>query len=232
MKEIYSLKSLTKSYGERKVFENIDLEIRNDEITIILGKSGCGKTTLMRILSKLDRDITGEVKFCNTSGVEISGRYGFVFQESRLLPWFNVEENISIHGRVKDIDIYLDMIGLKEYRYSYPEELSGGMAQRVAIARALSYEPDTLFMDEPFSALDYFTRRQLHKELLKIHKATGIGVIFVTHNLDEALTLAHRILLIKDGKILDFKIDKDFPREIDDIELVRLKSKIIKLIES
>ena len=186
----------------------------------------------MRILSKLDRDITGEVKFCNTSGVEISGRYGFVFQESRLLPWFNVEENISIHGRVKDIDIYLDMIGLKEYRYSYPEELSGGMAQRVAIARALSYEPDTLFMDEPFSALDYFTRRQLHKELLKIHKATGIGVIFVTHNLDEALTLAHRILLIKDGKILDFKIDKGFPREIDDIELVRVKSKIIKLIES
>ena len=178
MKEIYSLKSLSKSYGERKVFENIDLEIRNDEITIILGKSGCGKTTLMRILSKLDRDITGEVKFCNISGVEISGRYGFVFQESRLLPWFNVEENISIHGRVKDIDIYLDMIGLKEYRYSYPEELSGGMAQRVAIARALSYEPDTLFMDEPFSALDYlffqfcinlinpsavFTFKQLHK---------------------------------------------------------------------
>lgn len=232
MKGSYRLKNLSKSYEERSIFKNIDLEIKNCEITVVLGKSGCGKTTLMRILSGLDKDITGEVGFYDEREVKVEGKYGFVFQESRLLPWFNVEENICIHGKNRDIESYLEMIGLKEYRYSYPEELSGGMAQRVSIARALSYEPDTLFMDEPFSALDYFTRRQLQKELLKIYKKTEIGIVFVTHNLDEALTLAHRILVIRDGKISEFTVEKNFPREIEDMELVKLKSKIIKLIES
>lgn len=232
MRGVYRLKNITKSYDKKEVFKNLNLEIKNDEITVILGKSGCGKTTLMRILSELDKNIIGSIGFYDENDREISGKYGFVFQESRLLPWLTVEENISIHGKVKNIDSYLEMIGLKEYRESYPEELSGGMAQRVSLARALSYEPDTLFMDEPFSALDYFTRRQLQNELLKIYGKTKIGIIFVTHNLDEALALAHRILVIKDGKILEFRIEKNFPRSIEDIELIKLKSKIIDLIEN
>ena len=165
MRGLYRVKNLTKIYEKKEVFKNLDLEIKNDEITVILGKSGCGKTTLMRILSKLDEDIQGEVKFYDENNLEAQGKYGVVFQESRLLPWLTVEENITIHGRKENVDKYLEMIGLGEYRKSYPQELSGGMAQRVALARALSYEPDTLFMDEPFSALDYFTRRQLQKEL-------------------------------------------------------------------
>lgn len=231
MRGVYRVKNLTKSYEKKEIFKNLDLEIKNDEITVILGKSGCGKTTLMRILSKLDRGIQGEVKLYNENNLETQGRFGFVFQESRLLPWFTVKENISIHGKNKNIDKYLEMIGLEDYGESYPDELSGGMAQRVALARALSYEPDTLFMDEPFSALDYFTRRQLQKELLKIYEKTKIGIIFVTHNLDEALALAHRILVIKEGKILEFRIDKKFSREIEDMELIRLKREIIDLIE-
>lgn len=231
MRGVYRVKNLTKSYEKKEIFKNLDLEIKNDEITVILGKSGCGKTTLMRILSKLDRGIQGEVKLYNENNLETQGRFGFVFQESRLLPWFTVKENISIHGKNKNIDKYLEMIGLEDYGESYPDELSGGMAQRVALARALSYEPDTLFMDEPFSALDYFTRRQLQKELLKIYEKTKIGIIFVTHNLDEALALAHRILVIKEGKILEYRIDKKFPREIEDMELIRLKREIIDLIE-
>lgn len=232
MRGVYRLKNVTKNYGKRDIFKNLNLEIRNDEITIILGKSGCGKTTLIRMLSGLDKNITGEIKFYNEENLETRGKCGFVFQESRLLPWFNVEENISIHGSNKNIEIYLDMIGLKEYRNSYPEELSGGMAQRVAIARALSYEPDTLFMDEPFSALDYFTRRQLQNELLKIYEEMEIGIVFVTHNLDEALALAHRIIVIKEGDISEFRIDKKFPRKIEDVDLIKLKSEIINLIEN
>lgn len=232
MRGVYRLKNVTKNYGKRYIFKDLNLEIRNDEITIILGKSGCGKTTLIRMLSGLDKNVIGEIKFYNEENLETRGKYGFVFQESRLLPWFNVEENISIHGSNKNIERYLDMIGLKEYRNSYPEELSGGMAQRVAIARALSYEPDTLFMDEPFSALDYFTRRQLQNELLKIYEETKIGIVFVTHNLDEALALAHRIIVIKEGDILEFRIDKKFPRKIEDVDLIKLKSEIINLIEN
>lgn len=229
---VYKVSNLTKSYDKKIIFKNLNLEIKNSEITVILGKSGCGKTTLMRILSGLDKKITGKINFCNESLCETDVRCGFVFQESRLFPWLTVAENITIHGKNKNLNSYLEMIGLKEYRDSYPDELSGGMAQRVSLARALSYEPDTLFMDEPFSALDYFTRRQLQNELLKIYKKTKIGIIFVTHNLDEALALAHRILVIKDGKILEFYIDKPFPREIEDIELVKLKSNIINLIEN
>lgn len=232
MRGVYRLKNVTKNYGKRDIFKNLNLEIRNDEITIILGKSGCGKTTLIRMLSGLDKNNIGEIKFYNEENLETRGKCGFVFQESRLLPWFNVEENISIHGSNKNIERYLDMIGLKEYRNSYPEELSGGMAQRVAIARALSYEPDTLFMDEPFSALDYFTRRQLQNELLKIYEETKIGIVFVTHNLDEALALAHRIIVIKEGDISEFRIDKKFPRKIEDADLIKLKSEIINLIEN
>ena len=221
MRGLYRVKNLTKIYEKKEVFKNLDLEIKNDEITVILGKSGCGKTTLMRILSKLDEDIQGEVKFYDENNLEAQGKYGVVFQESRLLPWLTVEENITIHGRKENVDKYLEMIGLGEYRKSYPQELSGGMAQRVALARALSYEPDTLFMDEPFSALDYFTRRQLQKELLKIYEKTKIGI-----------ALAHRVLVIKEGKIIEFRIDKNYPREIEDMELIKLKGKIIDLIEN
>ena len=219
MRGLYRVKNLTKIYEKKEVFKNLDLEIKNDEITVILGKSGCGKTTLMRILSKLDEDIQGEVKFYDENNLEAQGKYGVVFQESRLLPWLTVEENITIHGRKENVDKYLEMIGLGEYRKSYPQELSGGMAQRVALARALSYEPDTLW-------------RQLQKELLKIYEKTKIGIIFVTHNLDEALALAHRVLVIKEGKIIEFRIDKNYPREIEDMELIKLKGKIIDLIEN
>lgn len=215
---------------ENRVFENLDLDIENDKVTIILGKSGCGKTTLLRIIAGLEKPTAGKIEFCNESGEHTQPRIGMVFQESRLMPWLTVKENIEIHKHINDTERYLKMVSLENYKNAYPSQLSGGMAQRVSIARALSYEPDTLLMDEPFSALDYFTREQLQQALIKIYEETKTGIIFVTHNIDEALMLGHRIIVINNGKITGYEIDKSYPRDIGDMELISLKKEILSKI--
>ena len=234
LNNMYMVEGLQKIFcvdgKEKKVFENLNLNIENDKVTIILGKSGCGKTTLLRIIAGLEKTTDGKVEFYNKNGEYIQPRIGMVFQESRLMPWLTVKENIEIHKYKDDTERYLKMVGLEEFRNAYPSQLSGGMAQRVSIARALSYEPDTLLMDEPFSALDYFTREQLQQELIKIYEKTRTGIIFVTHNIDEALMLGHRIIVINNGKISSYKIDKSYPRDIGDMELIGLKKQILNKI--
>lgn len=234
LNNMYMVENLQKIFyvdgKEKKVFENLNLNIENDKVTIILGKSGCGKTTLLRIIAGLEKTTDGKVEFCNKNGDYIQPRIGMVFQESRLMPWLTVKDNIEIHKYKDSTERYLKMVGLEEFRNAYPSQLSGGMAQRVSIARALSYEPDTLLMDEPFSALDYFTREQLQQELIKIYEKTRMGIIFVTHNIDEALMLGHRIIVINDGKISSYGIDKSYPRDIGDMELISLKKQILNKI--
>lgn len=202
----FIIDNLTKSFIVEKnkhvVFENISLEINSDDITVILGESGCGKTTLLRILSNLDTADSGDVKYIKNNK-KINPKVGVVFQESRLMPWLTVGENLSFHSKDMDentIDKYLKMMKLEKFKNSYPNELSGGMANRVSIGRALSFNPDILLMDEPFAALDYFTRRKMQREVLNIHKKTKKGVVFVTHNIDEALAIADKILIIKKDK--------------------------------
>ena len=231
----FIIKNLCKKFkiedDEHIVFSDISLEIPGDKITVILGESGCGKTTLLRILSNLDTSDKGEVSYIDNNH-KIKPKVGVVFQESRLMPWLTVKENIEIHGNKIDTDKYLKMISLEEFKDAYPSQLSGGMAQRVAIARALSYQPDTLLMDEPFSALDYFTREQLQREIIKVYEKTETGIIFVTHNIDEALMLAHRIIVINEGKIYNYDIAKEFPRDIADMELINLKKEILNKINN
>lgn len=212
----YIINDITKKYmidlEDHIVLDNINLEISSDDVTVILGESGCGKTTLIRIIAGLETQSSGSVRFFNGKE-EKRAKVGMVFQESRLMPWLTVSENIGFHkqANLDKIDFYLDMMKLKKFNKLYPHELSGGMAQRVSIARALSFEPDFLIMDEPFSALDYFTRRDMQKEVLNIHKNTGKGIIFVTHDIDEALNIASRIIIFtKDKKIKEIIIDKDF----------------------
>ena len=224
--------NVNKSYGKKEVLKNIDLEIYNDKITVILGKSGCGKTTLLRIIAGLENISSGEIDFYNKDGEKSSSKIGMVFQESRLMPWLTVKENIEIHGFKDRDDKYLKMVDLLESKNLYPSKLSGGMAQRVAIARALTYSPDTLLMDEPFSALDYFTRLKLQNALLKIYEETKVGIIFVTHNIDEAISIGHNIVVINDGNISAYEIDKKYPRDIEDIQLIRLKKEILNKINS
>lgn len=213
------------------VFSDISLEIHGDKITVILGESGCGKTTLLRILSNLDTADSGEVVYIENDK-KITPKVGVVFQESRLMPWLTVKENISFHSKGMDeetLNKYLSMMNLQKFKNSYPNELSGGMANRVSIARALSYDPDILLMDEPFAALDYFTRRKMQKEVIDIHKSTKKGVIFVTHNIDEALTIADKILVIKQDKtIKEFVIEDDYNRDLGDSYYIDLKKVILR----
>lgn len=231
----FVIKNLYKKFyiedDEHIVFSDISLEIHGDKITVILGESGCGKTTLLRILSNLDTADSGEVVYIENDK-KITPKVGVVFQESRLMPWLTVKENISFHSKGMDeetLNKYLSMMNLQKFKNSYPNELSGGMANRVSIARALSYDPDILLMDEPFAALDYFTRRKMQKEVIDIHKSTKKGVIFVTHNIDEALTIADKILVIKQDKtIKEFVIEDDYNRDLGDSYYIDLKKVILR----
>lgn len=235
----FIIDNLTKSFIVEKnkhvVFENISLEINSDDITVILGESGCGKTTLLRILSNLDTADSGDVKYIKNNK-KINPKVGVVFQESRLMPWLTVGENLSFHSKDMDentIDKYLKMMKLEKFKNSYPNELSGGMANRVSIGRALSFNPDILLMDEPFAALDYFTRRKMQREVLNIHKKTKKGVVFVTHNIDEALAIADKILIIKKDKSIkkitveNIYSDNDNNRDLESFYYINLKKIIL-----
>lgn len=157
-------------------------------------------------------------------------KIGMVFQEPRLMPWLNVEKNIRFNEKDKKIDVdkILELVSLKNVKNLYPNELSGGMASRVAIARAIGYEPDILLMDEPFAALDYFTRNQLQNEIIKIYETTKTGIVFVTHNLDEAILIGKKIIVFSENGYEEFKIDKSYPRDIDDMGLLKIKKEILK----
>lgn len=231
----FVLKNISKKYlvdnTYHVIFNNMSLDIGKDEITVILGESGCGKTTLLKILSNLETIDSGQIKYFNEDK-EVIPKVGVVFQESRLMPWLTVKENITFHSNKKaeiNVDKYLDIMKLKKFKNAYPSELSGGMANRVSIARALSYDPDILLMDEPFAALDYFTRRKMQREVIDIYKSTKKGVIFVTHNIEEALTIANKIIVFNKNKnIKEFFVSYDYNRDLSSDHYINLKKDILR----
>ena len=211
-----------------KVLNGINLDIPTNKITIILGRSGCGKTTLLRLVAGLEDFEQGEI-----IGAK-SNKKAYVFQEDRLMPWLDVKSNITfgIHRKEIDhnrIDRIIETVGLEKFYNAYPKQLSGGMKQRVSIARAFAYDPDFIMMDEPFSALDYFTREQMQKELLKIHERLKCSILFVTHSIDEALILGDKIVILEKGIIKSqYEIDeKSDSRDLLDDKFVNLKKQII-----
>ena len=211
-----------------KVIDKIDLSIPENKITVILGRSGCGKTTLLRLVAGLENFEQGEI-----IGVE-SKRKAYVFQEDRLMPWLDVKSNITfgIHKNEIDnsrINEIIETVGLGKFYNAYPSQLSGGMKQRVSIARAFAFNPDFIMMDEPFSALDYFTREQMQSELLNIHKRLKCSILFVTHSIDEALILGDNIVILEKGIIKSqYEIKEDSnKRDLLDDKFVKLKKQII-----
>ncbi len=232
------LKSVTKTYvsahGSQQIFSDLTLELPLEGITVLVGRSGCGKTTLLRLLSDLEKPDVGEISFTRM-GKGYQPKVGMVFQESRLLPWLTVAENIMLsRSRWQEADVlpFLDMVGLEHSAlHMKPASLSGGMAHRVAIARALVYAPDLLLMDEPFAALDYFTRMALQQKVIEIQQQTNTAVIFVTHNVDEALLLAKRILVLKKGEApIAFPLTETYLRHLEQPALVQCRQDILRFL--
>jgi len=222
----------------RKVFESprgsyvaldgVSLDIRDGEFLCLLGSSGCGKSTLLNILAGFEA-VTAGVVTANGAAVTGPGRDRVMFFKdagSALLPWLTVEENVRFGLRVRKvpkaewssiIDRYLRMVDLDRHRHKFPAELSGGMRQRLQIARALAVEPAVLLMDEPFAALDALTRRRMHSVLLDIWQRTGKTIVFVTHDIAEAISLADRIGMMSMGpcSVITKVIEVDLSRPRD-----------------
>jgi NitT/TauT family transport system ATP-binding protein/sulfonate transport system ATP-binding protein len=239
------IKNLNKQYKVRgeslPVLENISLYIKPGEFVSIVGSSGCGKSTLLKLIIGLEDDYQGELLLDGSRIVGTSLERGIVFQEHRLFPWLTVEQNISIgllnntkfseEEKRKSVQEHIELVGLKDFAGAYPYQLSGGMSQRVAIARALVNRPEVLLLDEPFGALDAFTRAFLQQELQRIWEKEGITMIQVTHDVEEAVYLGDRVVVMqpRPGRIKRI-IDVPLPRERNrsSAEFIAIKEEVLR----
>jgi len=222
--------------------ENLSLTVHDKEFVCVLGPSGCGKTTLLRMIAGLDSASSGEIVLDGERITGINPKVGIVFQEYSLFPWRSVIDNIAFGLEMRGLarternriaEHYLDLVGLTQFRESYPSELSGGMRQRVAVARALALEPVVLLMDEPFGALDAQTRNMLQHELLGIWEKTRKTIIFITHSVDEAVFLADRIVALtpRPGTICEIiPIDQVRPRDRTSVEFAKVRRYVLDMI--
>jgi sulfonate transport system ATP-binding protein len=222
---VFEARGLSMGYevGNRRVaaLTSLDLAVPRGAFLTVVGRSGCGKTTLLRLLSGIARPTDGMLTFDGGR----APRIGYVFQEPRLMPWLDVARNAGfglvrrvapkeIARRVNDA---LDLVGLRDFASAMPDQLSGGMAQRVAIARALVLEPELLLLDEPFGALDAFTRRGLQQQLVQIWQRRAPTIVFVTHDVEEAVLLGQMVAELEQGRLVGLHtIDLPYPRDPTD----------------
>ncbi len=222
--------------SEFVALSSIHLAVRPGEFVCVVGGSGCGKTTLLRIIGGLDREFAGSVCLGNEPIHGPGPDRGFVFQEHRLLPWLTVYDNVAFglakrpaSERRQLVAHYLSLVGLTEFAQRYPHQLSGGMAQRVAIARALANQPRVLLLDEPFGALDALTRIRMQQEILRIWEAERTTMVLVTHDIDEAIYLADRVVVMSSqpGRIRQVvRVDLPRPRDRSDYGFTQLRKAI------
>jgi len=233
-------KTFTRDGNSVNVLEGIDLEAREGEFVCILGPSGCGKSTLLNIVGGFLQPTTGTVTIDGESVAGPDPRRIFVFQERGVLPWLTVEGNIgfglfklSKEERARRIAHYVKLVGLTGFEQAYPQELSGGMKQRLEVARALAVNPDMLFLDEPFGALDSITRLIMRSELLRIWEAERKTILFVTHDIEESVQLADRVIVMSARpatirRIVE--IDMPHPRDISSRRYLELRDGIFEEI--
>ncbi len=237
------LQNVSKSYKDKdgkftKVLDNISMQIEKNEFVCFLGKSGCGKSTMLNLMAGYIKADQGNIIINKKLISGPSQERGVVFQEHALFPWYTVLENIAFGPRVNHLrnvnkiaEEYLKMIDLEEYRDYYPGQLSGGMKQRVGIARAFANRPAILLMDEPFSALDAKTRENMQEQLLNIWEKAKTTVVFITHSIDEAITLADRVIVLGNGKIIDETVvDMERPRRKESSEFNKYMEHFEKVI--
>jgi|HubBroStandDraft_3_1064219.scaffolds.fasta_scaffold49456_2 sulfonate transport system ATP-binding protein len=219
-----SVRGLTRRFGDRVVLDRLDLDIAPGEFVALIGRSGSGKSTLLRALAGLDKGVDGTLI--------VPGQVAVAFQEPRLVPWKKVIENITLGLRVRDPQpvarAALEEVGLAERVTAWPLTLSGGEAQRASLARALVRQPSLLLLDEPFSALDALTRISMHRLVLRLWEHHEPAVLLVTHDVDEALALADRVLVLGDGRIThSAAIDLPRPRDRDHPAQIALRLRLL-----
>ncbi len=220
--------------------DKISLEVNPNQFVCILGPNGCGKSTLLKLIAGIDQEFTGEILIGDRAVEKPYKDCGIVFQEPRLLPWFNVEENIKFgifpetKPDQKRINEILGLLHLQDFKNSYPLQLSGGMAQKVSIARALVNTPDVLLLDEPFAAIDALTKIKLQEEISNVFKREKKTVLMVTHDFEEALYLSDKIFVMskRPGKIIkSFDVKLPHPRNRKTKEFLKLHSEILSYIK-
>jgi NitT/TauT family transport system ATP-binding protein len=224
--------------GEHRVvaLEEVSFDVEGNTFVSIVGPSGCGKSTLLNILAGIEAPDSGRVAITQDGKAAV---LGYVFQSARLLPWRSVLDNLFLLQSQRNNETkercrkYLKMVGLDDVEQKFPGQLSGGMQQRVGIARAFAVEPDLLLMDEPFSHLDAITGRGLRRELHDIWEATGKTVLFVTHDVGEAIELSNRVIVLRKGGHIeaDLTIDLPFPRDSASDDVALAKANLLRRFE-
>jgi sulfonate transport system ATP-binding protein len=228
---VATVTELHRSFGATHVLRGLDLEIRRGEFVALLGRSGSGKSTLLRSLAGLDRTTPHELR--------VEGAVSVAFQEPRLLPWRSVADNVALAlansrrrgSRRADARRALDEVGLSEKCDVWPLSLSGGQAQRVSLARALVREPDLLLLDEPFSALDALTRIEMHRLVLALWERHRPGVLLVTHDVEEAIALADRVLVLEHGRVAaQWRLAMPRERRAEDVRTSAVRAEVLEAL--
>ncbi|MEW4413717.1 ABC transporter ATP-binding protein [Clostridium sp. AN503] len=237
------VENLCKSFGDLKVIENCNFHIYDGEFVCVVGPTGCGKTTFLNMLSSLLEPTSGVVLIDGEKASPQKHNLSFIFQEPSAFPWLTVEKNIAYGLRAKNkneayikeqTDHIIELMGLEKYRKSFPGELSTSTEQKIVIGRAFAMNPDLLLMDEPYGQMDVKTRFYLEDEVIRIWKEYKKTVVFITHNIEEAVYLAERVLILtnKPARVKeDVSIDLPHPRNVNDPEFVRLRNYITSQIK-
>lgn len=235
--------NLCKSFGDLKVIEDCSFQIKEGEFVCVVGPTGCGKTTFLNVLSNLLEPTSGEVLIDGEKASPRKHNLSFIFQEPSSLPWLTVEKNIAYGLKAKNKDKkyiqeqtekILDLMGLQKYRKAYPAELSTSSEQKIVIGRAFAVNPDLLLMDEPYGQMDVKTRFYLEDEVIRMWKELQKTIIFITHNIEEAVYMAERVLILsnKPAKVKDeVVIDLSHPRRVDDPRFIEIRNYITEQIK-